>query len=136
VKTPIQSERLREWLSLVAAIALGPAFLLVGGQVPGSYVIVCVLVVPLLTLAAGRLKFMAWQVAILSMTLTVIADNLRDNAIHGGEIPWTVYVFWAMGTLCSSPLPVHGMLRRLGPRKRYAAGVGIAAIALIDVVGH
>lgn len=131
-------DHLREWISLIAAVAIGPTFLLIGYHVPGlifgaaagAYILLCATVVPLLTLAAGRLKFLAWQIAIISIVLAVIGDNLRLNAIHRDEIRSAAYVFWAGGTLVSSPLPIYFVLKPLAPRQRYIVGVIIGAIAL------
>jgi hypothetical protein len=133
-----RGEHLREWTSLVAAIAIGPAFLLLGRHIPGlifgaaasANILLCAIVVPLLTAAAGRFKFLAWQVAIISIALAVVGDNLRLNAIHRNEIPSVAYVFWAGGTLLSSPLPIYFLLKPLAPRQRYIVCIFIGAIAL------
>jgi hypothetical protein len=138
MKIPTTGDRLREWISLIVAVVIGPAFLLIGYRVPGlifgaaagAYILVCATVVPLLTLAAGRLKFLAWQIAIISIVLAVIGDNLRLNAIHRNEIPSTAYVFWASGTLLSSPLPIYFLLKPLALRQRYIVGIIIGATAL------
>jgi hypothetical protein len=142
VKISPAGERLREWITLVAAIAIGPAFLLIGYQSPGlvfqaagAYILVCAIVVPLLTLAAGPLKVPAWQLAIISITLAVIGDNLRMNAIHRSEIPSTAYVFWASGTLLSSPLPIYFVLRPLALRQRCVVGIIIGTISLALLLG-
>ena len=85
---------LRDWMSVVAAIAIGPVFLSIGYATPGlifgaaaaAYFLGCAIVVPLLTLVAGRLKFLTWQLAIVSCTFTVIGDNLRLGSMHRSEI--------------------------------------------------
>jgi hypothetical protein len=126
-----------EWISLVAAVAAGPAFLLVGYHVSGlvfraaagAGLIVFILVVPLLVALAGALRFIVWQVAIASMTVTVIADDLRLHAMHQSEIAPTTFVFWAAGTLLSSPLPIYLFLKGLRGRERYLACILIAVIA-------
>lgn len=138
MKISTAREGLREWISFVAAIAIGPAFLLIGYQVPslifgaaaGASILLCAIVVPLLTFAAGRLKFIAWQLAIISIVLAVIGDNLRENAIHRSEIPSMAYVLWAGGTLLSSPLPIYFLLKPLALRQRYIVGIIIGATAL------
>jgi hypothetical protein len=130
--------RLCEWLSLAAAIAIGPAFLLIGYQIPGliygaaagAYILLCAIIVPLLTLAAGRLKFLVWQLAIVSTMSAVIGDDLRLNAVYRSELSSLAYVFWASGTLLSSPLPIYFLLKPLAMRQRYIASIVIGAIAL------
>ena len=129
---------LRDWMSVVAAIAIGPVFLSIGYATPGlifgaaaaAYFLGCAIVVPLLTLVAGRLKFSTWQLAIVSFTFTVIGDNLRLGSMHRSEILRVAYVFWALGTLLSSPLPIYFLLRPLTWRRRYVFGIAIAAVAL------
>jgi hypothetical protein len=131
-------EALREAVSLAAALAIGPAFLLAGHRIPGlmlgaaagAYILICSVVVPLLTIAAGRLKFVVWQLAIISIAAAVVGDNLRLNAIHRSEIPSVAYVLWAGGTLLSSPLPVYFLLKPLAPRQRYIVSMLIGAVAL------
>src|SRR5881296_2722705 len=129
---------LLNWMSVVAAIAIGPVFLSIGYAIPGltfgtaaaTYFLCCAIVVPLLTLVAGRLKFSTWQLAIVSFTFTVIGDNLRLGSMHRNEIVWVTYVFWAIGTLLSSPLPIYFLLRPLPRRRRYVFGIAIAAVGL------
>jgi len=129
--------RLREWVSVAAASAIGPVFVIVGystglvfdaGAV--ALVLLCVLIVPVLTLAAGRLKFLAWQLAIVSIVLAAVGDNLRLNAIHRSEVPSVAFGFWAGGTLLSSPLPIYFLLKQLRSRQRYIVAILIVAGAL------
>jgi hypothetical protein len=63
------------------------------------------------------------------MTATVIADDLRLHALHQSEIAPTAFVFWATGTLLSSPLPLYLFLKALSSRERYLACILIAVIA-------
>jgi hypothetical protein len=138
MKISCTGERLREWISLIAAVAIGPAFLLIGYHIPGlifraaaeAYILLCAIIVPLLTLAAGRLKFVAWQLAVISIILAMVGDNLRLNANYRSEIPSLAYVFWAIGTLLSSPLPIYFLLKPLALRQRFIVGIIIGAIAL------
>jgi hypothetical protein len=67
--------------------------------------------------------------------LAVVGDNLRLNAIHRNEIASTAYVFWAGGTLLSSPLPIYLLLKPLAPRQRYIWGITVGAIAVALWVG-
>jgi hypothetical protein len=136
--TPVRHRNLRERISLIAATAIGPIFLVVGYRAPPAfapaavgYILVCFLIVPLLTAAGGRFKFLAWQLAIFSIDLAVIGDNLRLNAIHRSEIPPTAFVFWAGGTLLSSPLPVYFLLKPLAPRRRWIVGIMVILTALL-----
>src|SRR5271169_5425044 len=88
--TDARIRRQNDAVATIAATALGPIFLKIGdalGLVYGAgaiaYFLVCILVVPLLTLAAGRLKYLAWQLAVVSLSLTTLGDSLRL-----GVMPW------------------------------------------------
>jgi hypothetical protein len=72
---------------VIGAIALGPVFLKIGdaiglafGAAAIAYFLVGIVIVPLLTFAASRLRFLLWQLAVLSLTVSVIQDNLRSSA--------------------------------------------------------
>jgi hypothetical protein len=95
-----------------------------------AYFVLCALGVPLLVVAAGRLKFFAWQIAIVSLTSAVVVDNIRQNAIHRSEIPSVAFGSWALGTLFSSPLPLYFILRPLTPRQKYIVGLFIGGLCL------
>jgi hypothetical protein len=129
-------QRVREALSVLGALAIGPLVLAFGysqrfmfGVAALYYFLVCAAIVPLLTFAGGRLKFVVWQLAVLDLALSVVGDDLRGGMrMHARELLGVVYGFWFMGTLLSSPLPVYFILVRL-PRRRLF--VGILAIGVI-----
>lgn len=130
-------QRLRQWLSIAGAVALGPLFTLVGYALhlifaPAAYFYLacCIFAVPLLMIAAGRYRFLVWQLAVLSLALAVLGDNLRLHAIRYNQVPGLVFGFWAFGVLFSSPLPVYFLLRPLKGRRRYLAGILVAVVAL------
>jgi len=136
------SERALLWISFAAEAALGPAFLVAGyamGLVFGVggffYIVCCAVVVPLFIFCAGRLKLIAWQVGIASLVLSVIGDNIWNHAIFRGEIPRVAFLFWALGTLSSSPVPIYFLLRPLTPRRRCIAGAVIAGLAIALSLG-
>jgi hypothetical protein len=126
----------RDWISLCAAILFGPVLLGIGSAVPGLiygaaamyYFLCCAIILPLLVLIADRLKACAWQIAIGSLTLTVISDPRR--AIPRSQIAPVTFVFWAISTLLSSPVPIYFFLRRSAPRQRYVYGIAIATTAI------
>jgi len=136
---------LRDWITVIAvlaAIGFGPAFLQIvnacnmGFGVGGIFAFLCfICVVPVLTFAAGPLKFLAWQLAIISLTVTVIQDNFRLDAMNTWEVPRVAYVFWATGTLLSSPLPAYFFLRSMAPRKRFIFGIAIASVSIAMWLG-
>jgi uncharacterized membrane protein len=129
----------RNWGSLLVALALGPTFIVFGYQghalvfraAAGAWILLCAFVVPALAIVAGRFKFLAWQAAIISITLSVIWDNLRLNALQQNDILSLVFVSWAGGSLLSAPVPIYFALRALSPRQRYIVGAVIAVVALL-----
>ncbi len=133
----------RDWTSLGIAVALGPLCIAVGyhvrglvlGAAAGAWILVCAVVVPALVLAARRFKFLVWQVALISITVSVLGDALRLNAMHRSEVPAGAFVFWAGGTLFSSPLPVYLALRPLSVRQCCIAAPIIALGALLLWLG-
>jgi hypothetical protein len=135
--------RLREWLSVLAAIAIGPVFLVLGysanlmfGLAAAAYFWVCAVVVPLLTYAAGRLKFVVWQLAVVDLALSTVADDLRVGMrMHAREVFSVSYTFWVLGTFLSSPLPIYFLLRPLPRRRSYVVGCLILVVALALYLG-
>jgi hypothetical protein len=137
VNRQFSSRALLPWLSVAAAIAIGPIFVCVGyamrlvyGLAALAYFFCCAAIVPLITAIGGRIWFLSWQLAIVSLVAAVIEDNLRLNAIHGREIVSVAYGFWAIGAVLSSPLPIFLLLHPLKPRQRYIVGAGVAAVGL------
>jgi len=94
-----------------------------------------IFVVPMLTLIAGRYKFWAWQLAIISLTVTVIQDNFRLNAMNRWEVPRVAFTFWAVGTLFSAPVPAYFFLRPLAPRQRLIFAIVIVSVSIAMWLG-
>jgi len=74
--------RLRQWIILAAAIALGPILEIAmsKGLLNGAFallVLIWAIIVPLLTSVGGRLSFLVWQVAVLSITLAVLCLDFK-----------------------------------------------------------
>lgn len=134
----LSKQRVIELLSLAGAIALGPLVLLCGysagfmfGVAAMFYFVVCALVIPLLVLIGGRLKFIIWQTAILDLVCSIIIDDIRVGMRFGARELFSVpYEFWLFGTLLSAPLPVYFVLKPLPRRRRYIVGSVIAACAV------
>jgi len=129
------SQRMRDWLSVAGAIAIGPAFQVTGyagnfvfGAAAYFYFWVCACVIPLLVWSALRLRIAVWQIAVLSMALSVVGDNLRLHAIRGREMLQVGYGFWVLGTLLSSPFPLYLLLRPLPRGRKILAGIGALVV--------
>ena len=123
-----------QWVSLAGSVVLGPLFFALGytanlmfGLAAAAFFVVCLTLVPLLTYTAGRFRFVAWQAAVFSLVLSVIGDDLRLHSIHGREVFSIAYVFWVLGSLLSSPLPIYFVLRPLPRPKKYVFGFVILA---------
>jgi hypothetical protein len=116
---------------LVAGYSLG----LIYASAAIFFVICCAVAVPLFVVGAGRLKYFVWQLGVASLTLSVIGDNVRSRAILRSEIPRIAFVFWALGTLSSSPVPICFLLMPMTRRRRFLAGTVLAALALALWIG-
>src|ERR1700691_841954 len=90
----IAMSRLRECVSVLAAIAIGPAILHIGHALYGhsfmgpaySLILCWSVAVPVMVFAAGPMKFLTWQLAVLSITITLVGDNIRSKGLHGSGI--------------------------------------------------
>jgi hypothetical protein len=134
--------RLRPWIFLGAAAAVGPVFLKLGdwagpvfGAAGAAVILVWIVIVPLLVLAGGRFPFLVWQVAVLSIALTTILSGLEDHFLRHNQILSVLFSFWAGGTLFSLPLPSYLFLRRLPVRQRYVFGILILGLAALLWIG-
>jgi len=133
----------REWTGLVLAIAVGPVWLEAANAIPGLifraaagfYILVCLLAVPLIVLLARRLKFIVWQISIVSLAGVIILDDLRSHAVFHSEIPGMLFVFWTIGTLFSSPLPIYFFLKPMNWRARAIWGVWIVTAGIVIWLG-
>lgn len=120
-----------EGLSIAAAIALGPVFLFLGyrahlmfaaGAI--AYFALCVAVVPLIVAFGGRFRFLVWQLAALSLALSVVIDDLSIEAVpsaHLKEFTGVAFGFWAIATVLSSPLPIFLFVQRWRARRQHGA---------------
>lgn len=133
------NQNVREWLSVAAAVVAGPVSSAIGHSMHLVYALAgmfyflfCATVIPLLAYAAGRLKFLVWQVAIFSLIVTTIYENRSVGVNMGGRELFTmVYFFWFSGTLVSSPLLIYYRLKPLPPRRRFIEGAIFAVTALV-----
>jgi hypothetical protein len=123
------NDRTRDRLALTLAIAQGPACMLIGYSMnlvysAGAFFFFfwCALVVPFVIVVSTRSGLLTWQLAIASLTLSVIGDNLRVRAIDHREIVSVTFIFWAVGSLLSSPVPLFQLLRPMTPRNRLIVG--------------
>ena len=128
--------RFRDCVGLVAAVSIGPLLQLLGNLYPALsfaggalFLLVCAVVVPLIVMLSGRLRFVVWQIAIFSIIISTVTVDLRAQAMRASEIPSVTYVFWASGTVLSLPLPLFYMLRPLRLKQRFITGGAVLIVA-------
>jgi hypothetical protein len=120
--------RTSECPSIMTAIAIGPVFLYFGylaGLVFAAgaifYFLVSLTIVPVITAFGGRFRFLVWQLAVLSLALSVVIDDLRLEAnmrAHLKEYAGVALGFWAISTVLFLPLPIFLVYQVWQARKR------------------
>jgi len=137
------SIRSRDWIALVAAIAIGPFYILnfvrfsaeMIGDAPFFYLLFCATAVPLVAVIAARWKLVTWQVAVASMTTALIVNNFQQWYTSWAHVARVAYVFWAMALMLSSPVPIYFLLRPLAVRRQIICGIVIGGVAMAMILG-
>src|SRR5262249_39760101 len=130
MEKPSAKLSLREWLFLAAAVLAGPAFgasVNAAGMVYGIagafYFVFCATIIPLLSYGAGRFKFLAWQLAVISLVVSCTWDGSSGGfRAHGRELFTWLYFSSFFAELLSAPLPLYYRLAALPKRRRYIEG--------------
>lgn len=94
------------------------------------------LVVPIIVGISERLYLVTWQVCILASVVCLMLGIWR---VGGGESSFELskaaFVFWAVGTILSSPAPLWRLWLRTEKSKRVVfltiAGVGMASLLIL-----
>ena len=113
-----------EYAMTLIAVIWGPAIMVFGYRIgmpflsPLVYVLVCFTIVPAIMAFSGRLKFLNWQIAVLSLALSILGDNLRLHAIRDVELFQVPAFFWLIGSIASSWLPIYILGERHLNRRR------------------
>ena len=124
----------RDSIALIIATGLGAGFAYLSTLAGFGWLIVgAFLVVPCITIyLADQRKLLVWQICIMSFVLYVLADNLRmGRRVGSKDALKIVFVFWATGTIASSPAPLYWYLRRLQGRTRQVACIAAAILAVV-----
>jgi len=127
----------RDSIALIIAAGLGAGFAYLSTLAGFGWLIVAgpyaFLVVPCITIyLADQRKLLVWQICIMSFVLYVLADNLRmGRRVGSKDALKIVFVFWATGTIASSPAPLYWYLRRLQGRTRQVACIAAAILAVV-----
>jgi hypothetical protein len=127
--TKSQPTELVQWLSIAAGIAIGPLFLLLGyrtnlmyGAAAYVYLLVCIAAIPPIVALGGRFRFLVWQLAAVSLALSIVVDDLRAEAnplAHLKEFAGVAFGFWLTATVLSSPLPISLLYERWRRNKEH-----------------
>lgn len=126
------NDRVRDSFACVLAVAQGPLCVLAAysmhllyGSAAVFFFLWCALVLPWVIVLSRNVRILIWQLAVVSLTLSVIGDNLRIRAINNRDLLRVTFVFWAVGCLLSSPVPIYRLLRSMTPRNRLIFGFAI-----------
>ena len=134
----------KDKIVLPVAILLGTAFgyfsilagyggILIGG-------LYGILIVPLLVVyAADQRKILIWQACIIPFALCVVIENARLGALGKTEGFVVFYMFWAIGTVISSPAPVFLYWKRNKGREKHQViwlFLGLVFVGLISSLWH
>jgi hypothetical protein len=120
-----------EWSSVAAAISMGPLFIIVLNQLGlvylagfFFYILVWVLVVPVIVRLGGRFGYLDWQLAAVSLAVTVFVKNLRVETCPTPTV-WKLGAvglgFWLASSVLSSPLPLARFVESRRERRRRVA---------------
>jgi hypothetical protein len=94
------------------------------------------LVVPLIVGISERIYLVTWQVCILTSVVCLMLAIWRVGGGESGfELSKAAFVFWAMGTIISSPAPLRSLWLRTDKSRRVVfltiAGVGLASLLIL-----
>jgi hypothetical protein len=127
----------RDGIALIVAAGLAVGFVYLTKLAGFAWIVVAlpyaILVIPCVAIyVADEQKLLVWQVSVLTFVLCVLGNSI----IGRGQMPWNVgvrvvFVFWALGTILSSPAPVYWFLRRRRGRTRYYAATIIAVVTIV-----
>ena len=133
------NDRTRDRLAFALAVAQGPLFALaiyslhlIFGAAGIFFFLWCALIIPWIILLSSHFRFLTWQLAVVSVILSGLGASLGIEAIKQREMFKVGFVFWALASLLSSPVPIYTLLRPMMPRNRVTVGflIVLAGIAL------
>jgi len=129
----------KDKVALLTAILLASAFgyfsVLAGYGGPLIGAFYGILVVPLVVVyVADRRKILVWQACIIPFALYVVVENARLGALGIAGSLGIFCVFWAAGTLISSPAPVFLYGKRSKGHERHRVvwlSLGLGLVGLV-----
>lgn len=135
---------MKDKVALLVAILLGAAFgyfsilagyggLLIGG-------LYGILIVPLVVVyVADQRKILVWQACIIPFALWVVVGNAPLGRLGSAEGLTVFYMFWAFGTVISSPVPIFLYWKRSKGRAGHQVVwlfLGLAFVGLVSSLWH
>jgi hypothetical protein len=134
----------KDKIAIPVAILLGTAFGYFsrlagyGGLFIGGFY--WILIVPLLVVyIADQRKILVWQASIIPFALCVVIENARMGALGKAEGFVVFYMFWAIGSVISSPAPVFLYWKRSKGHKKHQVVwlfLGLVFVGLISSLWH
>jgi hypothetical protein len=123
----------RDGIALIVAVGVGVGFAYLSElagfawlAVAGPYTI---LVIPCIVIfLADQRKLLVWQVCVLSSIFYV---RMKLGGMGKTDTLKMMFVFWALGTILSSPAPAYFYLRRFKGRTRYLAAAAMVVLAVV-----
>ena len=131
------NERTRDRLAFVLAVVQGPLYALVSnrmnlvyGAAGAFFFLWCALVLPCVIGLSRNFRFIVWQLAVVSVILSGLGESLGLEPFKQRAMLKVIFVFWAVGSLLSSPVPIYTLLRPMTLRNRFIFGFGIILVGV------
>ena len=125
----------RDKIALLVAILAGGAvvFVLRYAGWGASYALFAfdIFAVPFIAYISDGRRFLVWQVCILTSVACLIGGILSVGGETFFDVLQPAFVFWATGTILSSPAPIHWFFRKVDKSKRIILLVPIAVSIVV-----
>jgi len=124
----------KDKLALFLVIPAGAAltFILRHPSLSSPYILFAfqILVIPLIAYVSDTQRFLVWQVGVCGLTGSLLMGIMHAGGVTKREILPVGFVFWATGTILSSPAPIYWFLIRVEKSKRILVFIPIALCIL------
>ena len=133
------NDRTRDRVAFALAVLQAPLFVLasasmnlVYGAAGVFFFLWCALIIPWIILLSVHSRFITWQLAVVSLVVSGLGENLGMEVFKRREMFKVVFVFWVSASLLSSPVPIYTLLRSMTLRNRIIFGflIVLAGVAL------
>jgi len=133
------NDRTRDRVAFALAVLQGPLFVLASASMNLVYAAAgvffflwCALIIPWIILLSVHSRFITWQLAVVSLIVSGLGENLGLEVFKHRGMFEVVFVFWVSASLFSSPVPIYTLLRSMTLRNRIIFGflIVLAGVAL------